>query len=197
MDQVPQDARTPLGTPIDEASASFRAQDPHGWLLKYWLNLYSIGISRLEDAWLLAARIHREHITKMAPGMFKDQFQAEWGQFMVENSAEYYRTWTSKANIDLEEYMAYVVDLDRMLEQKELKTREYILWMFEEVYSLLRAGDIAGARLLYDSASVLNVRMKEEEKLEAETRDIVASAEARENELIGMISQAFATSLTL
>lgn len=186
---------------MDEASASFRAQDPYGWLLKYWLNLYTVGISRLEDAWLLAARIHREHITKMAPGMFKDQFQAEWGQFMVDNSAEYYRTWASKASVDPEEYMAYVVDLDRMLEQKELKTREYILGMFEEVYNLLQAGDIAGARLINDNASVLNDRMKEEEKLEAETRDILAraeaSAEARETELIDTISQAFATSLTL
>lgn len=124
MTQPLAGSQTPLGEPMTPASAWAQVQNPLVWNLNYWLNLYVIGIMRLQDRRVITARMDREQRNKMTYNMYLE-FQSHWYQFKHTYEAGCFRYWEPMYPQNLE-YQAYVRDLDRMLEFKEEKIGEYL-----------------------------------------------------------------------
>lgn len=121
---------------MTQEAAAIRTEDRYEWHLKYWLNLYVLGIIRHYDKEVMAARIDREryqNILNFAAGPEPVNIwlsPESWNGFKNDNEAEYFRYWTAKTPED-EEYKAYVRDLERMHENKEEKMIAYLRMRME------------------------------------------------------------------
>lgn len=116
---------------MTQDAAATRAEDRHQWHLKYWLNLYVLGIIHHHDEEVMAARIDRErnqNILKFTADPDPNNIYISpeaWNTFKNDNEAEYFRYWKAKTP-EYEEYQAYVRDLERMHENKDEKMIEYL-----------------------------------------------------------------------
>lgn len=164
---------------MSEASASLRAEDPHGWHLKYWLDIYTVGLIRLEDTagiirdedtLLLKARIDREHENSTADESIKTRLRDEWGQFLIANQDDYLRQWEQIKTLKNEEWEAYFRDLDRMLADKGPKMRLYIAAKATLVNKLFQDRNYADIDGLTDQIIQLTSSLGREEAREAEAR---------------------------
>lgn len=170
---------------MSEASASLRAEDPHGWHLQYWLNLYTVelirledtvGIIRDEDRLLLKARIDREHENSTADGSIKTRLRDGWARFLIAKQDDYFRQWKQLKTVKDPEYEAYVRDLDRMLANKVPKMRLYIKAKATLVNKLFQDRELSRDRNsaeiheLTDQIIQLTSSLGQEEAREAEAR---------------------------
>lgn len=107
---------SPLGEPMTSDSIEARDQNPDGWLLDYWLNMYMIGIQvyGYDDSQLLSDKIFWEQNAMRVP-----EFLQRYSEFLAANRNEYRLKWqkVTPAERALEDgaYQAYVRDLKRMM----------------------------------------------------------------------------------
>ena len=164
---------TPLGEPISQASAMSLAEDPLSWHLRYWLGLLSVATLHSQDVMLTAARIDHEI----------EQIQNLDLEIKIEiKKAWHYQLMKIADEVKRQEHLKHVRspdfwdpptldsrsksllrDLDRMLEDKEEKTRKYIRQQEGTMNAWLRAGAYDTARCIFDRVVQLYQRLEEEE----------------------------------
>lgn len=161
-DYDPRGPQTPFGEPIvDEDSASQKAEDPVKWHLKYWLNLFVVGINRGEDDGLMNARIDWEHVN-IANEAFKKDLRFSWFDFQTENEDRYILEW--EHIIGGEKLHAYIRDLNRMLVNKGQKMRDYLLRKHRLIAKYQADGNIVAVHSLNFEIDQLNRLLRQEER---------------------------------
>lgn len=116
---------TPLGEPMDQASASVLAESPVAWHLRYWLNLGSIGILSGQDETLMALRIEMEQ--SLIPNLdLRLAVHRTWEGYRIANNKaclDYWRrlqvriTQTGEDQEETDPRYQAVKDGERLLEQ--------------------------------------------------------------------------------
>lgn len=117
-------ARTPLGEPMDPRSASSLAEDPLRWHLRYWLDLSVVAQLRGEDSMLIGFSIELEQY-KTRDQALRTRLVNAWKMHQLVNHASCSRHW-NRLTLDSPRAKPYLRDLDRMLVDKETKTRRYL-----------------------------------------------------------------------
>lgn len=158
-------ATTPLGEPMDQASASERARDPLTWHLRYWLNLDIIAALRDEDVVLTGIRIDMEH-EKIADPMFQIQLRTAWRQFQIDHLRASMLRWIQKT-LDDQEAQKYVRDLDRMLVDKGLKMQARIRRMEHDMDESARTGHFPAVLRQLSLHRLARQRLHKEEEKDA------------------------------
>lgn len=125
---------------MNQISASRESGNPLGWNLRYWLNIYVIGLIEGKDDHLMAARIDWEHI-KLAQTPFKNSLRSYWDKFRADNKDLHFKEWSRKAKDD--DYNLYLNDLNRLLENTEKKTNDYIKYQKSELSRYEKNGNWA------------------------------------------------------
>ena len=126
--------RTPLGEPMDQISAEYLAEDPFGWHVEYWNDLFVVGIFRGEDAILMALRIEIE-INNIPEKDLATKVDHTWNKFrsQIEEQGRLISSFLGPSyrleeNMLTDEYAKQLFrDVDRMLADKKQKTRAYLL----------------------------------------------------------------------
>ena len=131
--------------------------------------MYVIGamrrVGRVEPD-LMLLRIFME-IGKIADEETKDGIQREWNQFHNEHRLEYYENFKREPQ-PTEEIKAYFRDLDRMLEDKNQKTREYLAQAEGFLLHQLRGANIEEARFWFERIALYYPKLLQEEAKDAE-----------------------------
>lgn len=175
MDQTPNETHasafphTPLGEPMNQASASVQAEDPLGWHLLYWLSIEVVARIRGEDPLLMAARIEFEH-DNIADPAFKTQLREAWTRFREVNIEQCERYWRQRTLDDVEG-KKYLRDLDRMLLDKQPKMRCHLRHMWATMNNLSQNGMAMETEATHCEINRINQRLRLEETAEAEASD--------------------------
>lgn len=116
MNQPSTNAKTPLGEPMSQESTSERTRDPLEWHLKYFLNLYVIGIlvrgQEADNDRSIGGRVMGEYWKLNQP--LKTQFLNQWFGFREVHKQEYFQKWKLGSR-DEEEFQAYARDFATMV----------------------------------------------------------------------------------
>ncbi|MCJ1425143.1 hypothetical protein MMC29_003031, partial [Sticta canariensis] len=121
------DSRTPLGEPMSLLAGFLLTTDPVSWHLQYWLNIEVVGVLRGEDVTLMAVRVENE-LRSIERAQIRDGVQRAWGDFHRNNTEKYLEEWLHRT-LASEEAQPFLRDIDRMLVDKEQKTRDYVAEM--------------------------------------------------------------------
>lgn len=160
-EHLPPVSQTPLGAPINQASAMLLAKDPLAWNLQYWLDLGLIGNLRGEDIMLMGLRIEIEYSKTLDPAL-RIQFQNAWIKYQIRNRAERVRYW-SQMTLDSEDAKPYLRDLNTMLVDKGRKTRDYLrsaeTAMSQEQENL----NFGRAQVIFDRLARIYPKLRQEE----------------------------------
>lgn len=162
----PSDSRTPLGEPIDKLSAFHLAYDPLTWHLNYWLSLEVVGVLRGEDPMLMALRVEREMLClpdQELKAALHTARKPHWKTYKEESE----RHWP-RMTLWSDECKSLARDINRMLEYKSQKTREYLLYMEILITGPLRAGRVDEAREVFDKHCLIYQKLELEEDVERE-----------------------------
>lgn len=165
---------------MDRASVLALAADPLAWHLKYWLAISVIGILRREDPTLMAQRVDIE-MAKIADQDLQTELSRAWDQHRAENYHECVRYFTRDAE-PTEEIHRYFRDIERMLEDKERKTREWLARADTVMITLLRDARLEEARVWFERLAELYQKLAEEEKKDAEAGDRQSDGEHSQEE---------------
>lgn len=157
---------TPLGGPVNGATALLRDQDSLKWHLNYWLDLYTIAIISGQDMILMAARIDKEHeeITDLG---FRAELKDNWYNFLLTYSGQVLLHW-NQTSLNSEEAKMFLSDIDRLLENKGKKMRDYICMLVILMNEHSRREDEVNATKVYRQIRRLIQRMRQEEARDAE-----------------------------
>lgn len=110
--------------------------DPVQWHLQYWLNIEVVGVLRGEDITLMAFRVENE-IRNIERAQIRDGVHQAWGDFHRNNTQRYQLEWQQKT-LASQEAQPYLRDIDRMLVNKEQKTRDYVHQMERDLFDWRR-----------------------------------------------------------
>lgn len=130
MDQPTANAKTPLGGPMSQDSASERSRDPLEWHLKYFLNLYVISMilcgQENDNYRSIGCRVMGEYcIDRSIRGRvmgecwklnepLRHQFLNQWFEFRDVHKRDYFQIWKQQTRNE-EEYRAYARDFVTMV----------------------------------------------------------------------------------
>lgn len=156
--------RSPLGMRLSHQAANTRRENRIEWHLKYWLSIFVLACLRGEDLALTLARIENEwNDFPEHAQWFGRELRTRWIQYQPDHCKEYTRQWTE---ITLESPLAkgLLGDVDRMLEDKALKTRAYLHRHETRMMDLLRDAKISEARKLCETIGQLYKKLLEEEE---------------------------------
>lgn len=168
MEQAP-DVTTPLGEPMNEASALEQTEDPISWHLRYWLSLAVIATIRGEDIILTGIRIDME-IEKLANTEIKTRVRNARRPFQKNNLEGYTWYWTQRT-LDDDHAQKYMRDLDRMLVDKGRKMREYIRDLEMQMDEYARERNFRRVFVCLGLHSLAKKRLQKEEEREARVRN--------------------------
>lgn len=161
----PPVSQTPLGEPMDQASALLLADDPLAWNLQYWLDIGIIAIIRGEDMLLTRVRTEIER-GKIPDPALRTQIDDAWGQFQKDNRENCFWKWT-QMTLQSPEAKPYLRDIDRMLTDKGRKVRCYLERMEKVMLKRLGAADVDGARNFFERLGDAYQRLQQEEAADA------------------------------
>lgn len=146
MDQPSESPVSPLGGPITQDSAEQRAKNPLNWHQRYWINLHVLGILNYHNEDVLAAMITMAQTETMAHGLYVE-FKDKWDEYQSKYQAQNFRYWKSM-DPECDGYVGWVMDLEKMLEDKQDKIRDYLDHKTTLIASLRQRGDTVGADVL-------------------------------------------------
>lgn len=164
----PSDYRTPLGEPLNKVSAVRKAQFPVMWHLYYWLSIGVIGVLYGKDSMLMSLRIEIE-IEKSPEEHIKIAIRDRWHQYQRANQKEYERIW-AQLTLESEKAKPYLRDIHRMLQNKSVKTKDYLQSAKDMMITWLRAGRMEEATKYFNKLAELYQKLKEETTADAEAR---------------------------
>ncbi|MCJ1264661.1 hypothetical protein MMC22_004535 [Lobaria immixta] len=118
---------------MDQISAEYLAEDPFGWHVEFWNDLFVVGIFRGEDAILMALRIEIE-IISIPDKDLATKVRGTWSRFRSEIEEQGRQislslgpSYRLEENSLTDEYAKQLYrDVDRMLADKKQKTRAYL-----------------------------------------------------------------------
>lgn len=168
MDQAPN-MTTPLGEPMNEASALERTEDPISWHLRYWLSIAVIACLRGEDIILTGIRIDME-LDKIAHTEIKTRVRNARKPFQKDNMEGYKWYWTQKT-LDDQDAQKYVRDLDRMLVDKGQKMSECIRDIEMKMDEYARDRNFERVFTSLAIYSLIKKRMQKEEQRDTKIRN--------------------------
>lgn len=154
-------SQTPLGEPIDQASALLLADDPLAWNLQYWLDIAIVAIIRGEDMMLTRVRTEMER-DKIPDPALRTKFEDAWSQIQLDNRENCFRKWT-QMTLESPEAKPYLRDIDRMLTDKSRKLRDYLTHIEKVMLKQLEAAKIDKARYLFERLGDIYQRLQREE----------------------------------
>lgn len=132
-------AESPLGEPLDQASATELNQTPLAWHLRYWLSLGFVGILDGQDETLMGLRIEMEQ--SAIPNMeLKNAVRDAWSQYRLANKDGCLDYWArivfGAPQLEHQEpedeggrqllLQQYRRDIDRMLVNKTARAKAYL-----------------------------------------------------------------------
>lgn len=107
---------------MSSRSGSLLTQSPVKWHLNYWLNIVVVATLRGEDKALMVIRVEHE-FRNIANVQIRKGIHQAWVPFYHKNRPVYEKKWVHRT-LASREAQLYLRDIDRMLVNKEQKTRE-------------------------------------------------------------------------
>lgn len=108
-------------------------------------------------------------IDKLGDKELKAQIHRKWDDYQLEKRVKCQRHFTEEP-VPTDEIRAYVRDLDRMLDDKERKAREYLRRVEKVMMNSLQAARAEEARAWFESLLDVYQRLDEETRNDAEPR---------------------------
>lgn len=153
---------------MDQISAEYLAEDPYGWHVEYWNNLFVVGIFRGEDEILMHLRIEIE-ISNIPEGNLAIKLRRTWSKFrsVIEEQGKLIRSYLGPYLLEekslTDEYTKQLFrDVDRMLADKEQKTTADLLRLKSLMSTAFRVGDTETGIDLGERILDLNQRLCKE-----------------------------------